>query len=546
MFNTLYISKNKYLKILAYLDIFSYLCTMKKDEIIELLKEQLRVANDTVSSLTIQVNELIERIKSLEELLVQKGIAIDKANRQNKALGKLVSGKKSERQEKNPQDSMTQEEFDKKKTEQAEKRKARKNNGAKRDMHYEMKEVHVTIDPVMDAELLKTLRLFGTRTCIRYSMEPIKFIKTVYHINTYTDGSIMYPGKTPPALLLNSSYSPSFAAGLLQMRYIYSMPVERITKYFADNGFTLRKATANKLIARSADVLENFYKAICQVVLQQDYVSADETYHKVLLAKTKPTDKGSKKGYFWAVSAPKLGLVFFVYEDGSRSEQVILNVFSDYKGTIQSDAYAPYRKLESDAYPDIMRIACLQHVKRDFVDCGKEDKDAQEVVDILNRFYREDKKHKVGVNGWTVEDHLAYRQSYAPDILQDLLEKLEEISSRKDLLPKSTLAQAVGYALNEYNAICDIFKRGDTALDNNYIERIQRYISLSRRNSMFFGSHEGASRAAILYSIAISCRLNGINLFEYICDVIEKTVEWQPNTPLEKYRNLLPDRWKKQ
>ena len=47
---------------------------------------------------------------------------------------------------------------------------------------------------------------------------------------------------------------------------------------------------------------------------------------------------------------------------------------------------------------------------------------------------------------------------------------------------------------------------------------------------MFFGSHEGASRAAILYSIAISCRLNGINLFEYICDVIEKTVEWQPNT----------------
>ena len=149
-------------------------------------------------------------------------------------------------------------------------------------------------------------------------------------------------------------------------------------------------------------------------------------------------------------------------------------------------------------------------------------------------------------NGWTVEDHLAYRQSYAPDILQDLLEKLEEISSRKDLLPKSTLAQAVGYALNEYNAICDIFKKGDTALDNNYIERIQRYISLSRRNSMFFGSHEGARRGAILYSIAISCRLNGINLFEYICDVIEKTAEWQPNTPLEKYRDLLPDRWKKQ
>ena len=99
---------------------------MKKDEIIELLKEQLRVANDTVGSLTTQVNELIERIKSLEELLIQKGIAIGKVNRQNKALGKLVSGKKSERQEKNPQDSMTQEEFDKKKKEQAEKERPAK------------------------------------------------------------------------------------------------------------------------------------------------------------------------------------------------------------------------------------------------------------------------------------------------------------------------------------------------------------------------------------------------------------------------------------
>ena len=130
--------------------------------------------------------------------------------------------------------------------------------------------------------------------------------------------------------------------------------------------------------------------------------------------------------------------------------------------------------------------------------------------------------------------------------LGDLKEKLEEISSRKDLLPKSDLAQAVGYALNEYNAICDIFTRGDTSLDNNFVERINRYVSLSRRNSLFFGSHEGARRAAILYSIAISCKLNGINLFEYVKDVIDKTVDRQPNTPLEKYRDLLPDRWKKQ
>ena len=111
------ISKNNIWKTLAYPSIFSYLSNMKKDEIIELLKKQLHQANDTVSSLTIQVGELIERIKSLEEQLVQKGIAIDNAKRMNNALGKLVSGKKSERREKNPQEPMTQEEFDRKKKE---------------------------------------------------------------------------------------------------------------------------------------------------------------------------------------------------------------------------------------------------------------------------------------------------------------------------------------------------------------------------------------------------------------------------------------------
>ncbi|WP_347147892.1 transposase domain-containing protein, partial [Phocaeicola vulgatus] len=64
-------------------------------------------------------------------------------------------------------------------------------------------------------------------------------------------------------------------------------------------------------------------------------------------------------------------------------------------------------------------------------------------------------------------------------------------------------------------------------------------------NSLFFGSHKGAERGAILYTIALTCRMNKVNLFEYLTDVINRTAEWQPNTPLEKYRQLLPDRWEK-
>ena len=72
---------------------------------------------------------------------------------------------------------------------------------------------------------------------------------------------------------------------------------------------------------------------------------------------------------------------------------------------------------------------------------------------------------------------------------------------------------------------------------------MNRYFSMSRRSSLFFGSHSGAERAAVLYTLALSSKMNGINLFDYIVDILDKTGTWQPNTPLAKYRDLLPDRW---
>ena len=122
---------------------------------------------------------------------------------------------------------------------------------------------------------------------------------------------------------------------------------------------------------------------------------------------------------------------------------------------------------------------------------------------------------------------------------------MDEIEKRGDLLPNSDLQKAITYIRNEWNALVDIFNYGDTKLENNTVERFNRYLSISRRNSLFFGSHKGAERGAILYSIALSCKMQKIDLFEYLTDVINRTAEWQPNTPIEKYRELLPDMWRK-
>ena len=159
---------------------------------------------------------------------------------------------------------------------------------------------------------------------------------------------------------------------------------------------------------------------------------------------------------------------------------------------MHSDAASFYRKIQSDDFPNITRIACLQHIKRKFIDCMDAEPEAKEMVKLINKLYHEEHKHKIGEKGWTVKD---------------------------------------------------IFKRGDTALDNNLVERMNRYFSMSRRSSLFFGSHKGAERAAVLYTLALSAKMNHLNLFDYLADILDRTATWQPNTPLEKYRNLLPDRW---
>ena len=169
--------------------------------------------------------------------------------------------------------------------------------------------------------------------------------------------------------------------------------------------------------------------------------------------------------------------------------------------------------------------------------------EAKEMVKLINKLYHEEHKHKIREKGWTVKDNFKWRRQYVPAILAEIKAKLDGILNKLDLLPDSELSEAASYFNNEWEAVADIFKRGDTALDNNLVERMNRYFSMSRRSLLFFGSHKGAERAAVLYTLALSAKMNRLNLFDYLADILDKTATWQPNTPLEKYRNLLPDCW---
>lgn len=520
--------------------------------IIKMLKSQLEASNATIIQLNATIKsmeanfnatiaELHKTISNLESLLKERVESLDKAKSQLRGLKATFLPKKSERQSLSVQ-PQTQEEKDAVEEERKAKIKARGNNGAKRKDYFTVETKEEDVYPE-NVDLTSGVEI-GVRDVIRYEMIPPSFIKHVFHIHTLKCEEVIVSGKAPYAPLQNSRFDGSFIAGIAELRYLYSMPVERIVKYFQGNGFDLDKQTAHGLLKKTAELFNNMYKAMCFAVKEGTYLNCDESYHTVLIKNDDNEGRGSKKGYIWVIACKENGLVYFFYDDGSRSEDVILKEFREYHGRIQSDGLGAYKKVALQSGGKIIRLACLQHCKRPFLEEDiKDNPDARMVAELANSLYHNEHLHNVG-EGWTVEDNLKWRQEYAPPILAALKSKLEEIKNNgAKYPPKSSMHKAANYFLNEWDGIEAIPHYGDVDWDNNRLERINRYISLSRHNSLFFGSHDGAKRGCVFYSLACSCRCNGINFFDYLSGVLNKAAELTHLSP-ESCRILLPDKWK--
>lgn len=538
---------------------------MSKDRIIDILEDQLQYQkqinqhlSDLLSAQSIQISTQTEIIKqlnnqvsilqqsisSLETALLNKNDSIDKLNNKNRGLSKLIENK-SEKQTAHKQTAITC----KPKTESDTlddtlpivKPPRKGNNNAKRKEFYnlvvEYKDKY-SDDPNFDYLNSKPVSVVES---IIYKCIPMSFKKVITRLHTRSCKGAIYAAKADVTPLMNSNYDSSFIAGMLQLRYIYSMPVERIVKFFAENNFEVNKPTAHSLLKKSALLLERLDGVMKAAVLEDHYIGMDESYHKVLVGKSKEAPKGSVKGYIWCALAMTKKLLHFFYDNGSRGNDVFLNyVPKDYKGAICSDGLYVYKRLETDEYPNALRISCFQHCKRYFIDI-EGDPDAREIIDLINKLYQ--KEHKIK-SSWCDSKKLKARQKYAPSLLKKIKLKLESINNRsdKDNLPKSQLACAVKHMLKEFNALSNYILRPEYRLDNNAVERAMRYISLSRKNSLFAGSHQGAKRSALFYSLACSCRLNKINTFDYFTDILNKMAQFPQNVEIQVLSELFLDR----
>lgn len=476
---------------------------------------------ELITSLQATIESLAKTIESqAQELASLKALLLEKDNNAKKLeqLAKVNLPKKTEKRnytspilkEKTP--ALTP--------------KERGNNGAKRKVYANLEEVIEEVLP-SDASFDEKIAVYlFDKDVIRYEYLPPRLIKHIYRCKSYRMGDTLFEGKAPIAPFLNSNFDSSFLAYLIQQRYVYGMPVERIIKFLEEIGIDIPKPTTHGLIEKTATLLDKLSLVLKQAILADSYIHFDETYHTILGG-----EKGSRKGYFWSALSHQNSLIQFIYENGSRSKKVFTNYLPEsYSGVVQTDGYSSYKVLEGWDYPKAQRLGCVQHCKRKFIEI-QEQEQASEIIDIYNEFYIIRKKKPK--EQWIELSLKNYKR---------LEEKLRQIEKDPVTLPNHILRKATAYCLNELESIYNIIVSTDYDLDNNAIERPMRYISMSRRNSLFCGSDAGAQRTATLYSLAISCRLNNINTFAYFKDIIQRLAEKQVMTEVEM-RNLLPDKW---
>jgi len=133
---------------------------------------------------------------------------------------------------------------------------------------------------------------------------------------------------------------------------------------------------------------------------------------------------------------------------------------------------------------------------------------------------------------------LAARQNRAVPLLDALRDWLT--AQRRRLSSKNALARAIQYALSRWEALVRYAGDGRLAIDNNVAERALRTIAITRKNFLFLGSEAGGERAAILYTVLQTAKLNGLDPEAYLADVIDRMTRGHP---INRLAELLPWNW---
>ena len=320
---------------------------------------------------------------------------------------------------------------------------------------------------------------------------------------------------------------PGLLAQIVIDKYTDHLPIHRQLQRFEREGIKLSSSTLTDWISGTCALLEPLYDTLKKEILSTQYLQADETPIKVLDKDKKGT---THRGYHWVYHAPQERLVLFDYREG-RGREGPTEVLKDFRGYLQTDGYAVYEDFEKK--PGITLLNCLAHARRKFDEAKTNDPArAEYALSEIQKLYAIERHARA--EALTAGQRYELRQHRSINLLNDL--KSWMLENYKSVLPKSTIGQALHYSLERFDKLMRYCADGKLEIDNNLIENAIRPVAIGRKNYLFAGSHNGARRAAMLYSFIGTCKINDINPFEWL----KNTLETIPQHPVNKLYELIP------
>jgi transposase len=323
---------------------------------------------------------------------------------------------------------------------------------------------------------------------------------------------------------------PGLLAHVIVSKYADHLPLYRQERILAREGVAISRQTMCGWMARCAELLKPIYDAMVKAVLRSKVIQTDDTPVDVL----DPGREGSLQGRIWIAIGDR-GHPYSVYDfTPNRAGEGPARFFRGYAGYLQADAYSGYDALFRDG--DVIEVGCWAHARRKFYEARTTDpRHSHVALAYIRRLYVVESDAKEA----KLDDDArrALRQERSVPILEELFTWLEGV--RGQVLPRSPMGGAIGYALNHKAALLRYTEQGFLEIDNNASERGEKTIALGRKNWLFFGSEGGGATAAILFSLTETCQRLGVEPWAYLRDVLDRV----STHPASRIDELLPDRW---
>jgi transposase len=334
----------------------------------------------------------------------------------------------------------------------------------------------------------------------------------------------------PPQPIHKGLPGPSLLAHVVVSKFADHLPLYRQEGILARHRVEVSRSTLGSWVAAAAELLKPSVDRMAELVRQSRAIQTDDTPVPVL----DPGSRRTRTGHLW-VYLGDADHPYAVFDftptysgDGPRAW------LGDYAGYVQADALKQYDPLFDRPPPRPTEVGCWAHARRKFHDARASDPArAHEALARIRRLY----DLEAEIKPLDDPDRLAPRQARARPVLDGLFTWLEE--QHGQVLPKSPIGAAVGYALGNRAALARYTEAGFLAIDNNASERTLRAVALGRKNYLFAGSDGGGRSAAVLYSVIGSCRRLGLDPFEFLTEAFGRI----PGLPAERLDEFLPDRW---